>query len=305
MLKRTFNQKLTMIAIAIFVIFSLIWAYLKFVLEPTQTQLDIIGGTYGLLALYGGIVGLLVARKWGGLKSLIGRAITFLSLGLLAQEFGQLVYTYLGTTLDEIPYPSVGDIGYMGSVFLYIAAAIMLAKATGFRFGVRALRGKLVAVIVPLIILAISYAAFLRDYEFDWSNPLVIFLDFGYPLGQSIYIAIALLVFLLSRKLLGGVMRPVILFLLGALCIQYISDYTFLYKNANETWEVAGINDYMYLVSYLVMTIAILRFGALAKKLKLDATNLATPEQSTIQPVVASVPDDQDTTTPQNPEAQS
>lgn len=261
------NKKLSIISVFIFGIFTLAWIYLRFTVEATQSQLDILGGTYGLMALYGGIVGLKVSSKWGGRKSLIGCAIMLIALGLLAQEFGQIVYTYLGITTGDIPYPSIGDIGYFGSVLLYIAGVAVLAKATGFHINIRSLSNKLQAVVIPVALLLVSYTAFLRGYEFDWANPLVVLLDFGYPLGQAVYISIAILVFLLSRKLLGGIMRPVVLFLLGALCVQYFADYTFLYKNANETWEVAGMNDYMYLVAYFVMTTALLRFNTVVNKL--------------------------------------
>src|SRR5579872_3006438 len=66
-------------------------------------------GVYGVMALLGGILGLRVSKKWGGLGSLLGRAILLISVGLLAQEFGQLYYAYLTDIKHiEIPYPSVG-----------------------------------------------------------------------------------------------------------------------------------------------------------------------------------------------------
>jgi len=34
------------------------------------------------------------SRKWGGLRSVMGKAILMFSLGLVAQEFGQLSYAF-------------------------------------------------------------------------------------------------------------------------------------------------------------------------------------------------------------------
>jgi hypothetical protein len=85
-------------------------------------------------------------------------------------------------------------------------------------------------------------------------------LDFGYPFGQAIYISIAILAFLFSRRLLSGLMRPKILLILAALCMQYASDFTFLYQSHHNTWKAGGVNDYMYLIAYFIMTIALLSF---------------------------------------------
>ena len=107
--------------------------------------------------------------------------------------------------------------------------------------------------------LIFSYFFFLRDYQFDWSNPLKIFLDFGYPLGQAIYVSIAILTYVLSKGVLGGVMKPKILFLVFALIIQYLADYNFLLQAANSTWQNGGYGDLIYLIAYLLMALSLLQ----------------------------------------------
>ncbi len=90
-------------------------------------------------------------------------------------------------------------------------------------------------------------------------------LDFGYPLGQAIYVSLAILVAFLSRSTLGGVMRMPTLCLLYALVFQYFCDFTFLYQVQHGTWYVGGINDYMYFASYFFMTISL---GFIGTKLR-------------------------------------
>ncbi len=241
-------------------------------------QAEQYSAVYGIMALFGGLIGLGVSKAWGGYKSLIGKFTLLLSLGLLAQEFGQIAYslhTYLFHT--EIPYPSVGDAGYFGSVILYCAAVFYLIKALKLKTTLASSINKLWVGVIPLVLLISSYVFFLRGYEFDFSQPLTVFLDFGYPLGQAIYISLALLALVLSRKYLGGRMKPVVLFLIVALFAQYVSDFTFLYSVSRETWQTAGINDYMYLVSYFLMTIALLKLGGVIRKLRSE-TNTPTPE---------------------------
>lgn len=224
---------------------------------------------YGVMALWGGIWGVVISKKWGFTKSIMGKSILMFSLGLFAQEFGQIVYAYLSFVLHiQIPYPSLGDVGYFGSIPLYIYGVWLLGQAAGVKIKLQSVFSKIQAIIIPLIMLSIGYLLFLHGYKFDWSNPLKIFLDFGYPLGQAIYISIALLSYLLSRDVLGGVMRNKILFILFALLIQFFSDYTFLYQSNQGTWMAGGINDFMYLNAYFLMTLGLIQMMTALKKLQ-------------------------------------
>lgn len=263
MVSQLFKSKYFIFGSVIFLALTAWWVYLgQNDLVGETDQAELFSASYGMMALYGGILGLFVSQKWGGLKSLIGKSVFFISLGLLAQEFGQIsysAYTYLFH--EEIPYPSVGDIGYFGSVLLYIVAIFYLIKALSPKSALSSKINLLWVIAVPLILLVGSYLFFLNGYEFDFSNPLLVFLDFGYPLGQAFYISLAILAFLLSRRYLGGLMKPIVLFLIFALFMQYISDFMFLYRVNRDLWETGGINDYTYLVSYFVMTSALIAAG--------------------------------------------
>ena len=246
------------------------YVYIHF-LDFNQTEhiRQIWGSSYQILAIFGAIVGFGVSHRWGGYKSVIGRAAFYFSLGLLLQTFGQSVSSYYNFIQGEsIPYPSLGDVGFMGSVFAYIAGAYFLLKATGFTISSRSVRGKVLAILLPIVILAGSYFLFLQGYQFDWTNKLKIFLDFGYPLGQAVYVSMALLAFLMSQKYLGGIMKKPLLLLIAALVFQYISDFTFLYQSNAGTWTVGGINDCMYCISYFLMALSLLSLGATFNKIK-------------------------------------
>lgn len=224
---------------------------------------------YGVMALFGAICGISISFKWGGLRSVMGKAILLFSLGLLAQEFGQLTYAYFSFFKHiDVPYPSLGDIGYFGSIPLYILGVIYLSKASGVKISTSSLVSKLQAIIIPIIMLAVGYVLFLQDYTFDPVSPLRTVLDFGYPLGQAVYISLAILTYLLSKHVLGGIMKNKILFILFALCVQFLCDYTFLYQSSRGTWAAGGVNDYMYLVAYFLMTIGLIQFGIVLSKLK-------------------------------------
>lgn len=218
------------------------------------------GASYQIITLLGGIWGLFIAASWGGLKSVMGRSILAFSLGLLFQTFGQSVFSYYNIVAHvEIPYPSLADIGYFGSIPLYIYGALMLGRASGVTISLKSFTSKFQAVLIPLIMLSLSYFFFLRGYEADWSDPVRLFLDFGYPLGQAIYVSLAFLVFLLSQKTLGGIMKHRVLFILLALVVQYLADYNFLYQALAGSWGLSGYGDVIYLVAYLLMTIGLIQ----------------------------------------------
>lgn len=225
----------------------------------TTDHRQIFAATYGVMALWGALWGLKTSREWGGVKSLFGKAILMFTLGLFLQEFGQLAYSYYIYYLHiEVPYPSLGDIGYFGSIPLYAYGAYLLAQTAGIKFAIQSGWDRAKVYLFPILLLLTSYTMFLRNYEFDWTNPLVILLDFGYPLGQAMYISIALLTYVICRKVLGGVMRSRIMLIVVAFFFQYVADFMFLYQNSQQTWDVGRLNDYMYLVSYTAMTIALL-----------------------------------------------
>lgn len=267
-LKNTRKTTIILLTLA-FIGFWILITYFPAKFSNINAAKTMFTNTYGIIAFIGGVFALFVSRYWGGYKSLIGKAIFLFGLGLLAQEFGQLMYAYyIYVKKIDVPYPSLGDIGYLGSVFLYIMAVYQLLKATGSKFSLVTISGKLQALVIPLL-LAISYMVFLKGYSFSGSSALKIILDFGYPLLQATYVALALLTFTLSRKYLGGIMRPVILLVLVSLIIQYISDFSFLYQVKQESWAPAGVNDLIYLVSYGFMSISLLGFESIFSKMRM------------------------------------
>ena len=194
------------------------------------------------------------------MKSIMGRAITALSAGLLFQVLGQSVFSYYNLFAGvEMPYPSLADLGYFGSIPFYTYGILMLAKASGIKLTWESFLRQIRFTVIPAVVLGFSYFHFLRGYEFDWTAPLKTFLDFGYPLGQAFYVSLALLAYLLSRKTLGGAMKTKVLFILAALAVQYLADYNFLYQVTNETWGVSGYGDVIYLTGYFLMALGLIQ----------------------------------------------
>lgn len=262
------KEFLAKIVILLFLLFTIWWVTLQFMHLPNDSiENQIFAAVYGVIAFIGGISGLFIARKWGGLSSIMGKSIFLFSLGLIFQEIGQISYSYFIYFLkQEVPYPSMGDFFFYSTIPLYILAIFYLAQASGIKISLTSFKGKVGAFLIPIIMLLLSYFIFLQGYQFDWTNSIKIFLDFVVPFGQAIYISFAILTYILTKSTLGGMMRNKILLILLALLAQYVADWTFLYQASNNIWYAGGINDYMYLFSYFLMTIGLLNLKTLSYK---------------------------------------
>lgn len=264
----------SIISLFLYIALSAWWVMVQFLPFDTDANRELFSATYGVMALWGGIIGLIVSKRWGGGKSALGRALMNFSIGLLLQVFGQIsysAYTYLFHI--EIPYPSIGDIGFFGSIFFYIMGAWHLATTVGIGLALDKFVNKICAFIIPTASIFAAYMFFRDNLEFIADEPLTTLLNFGYPFGQAIYVSIALLAYLLSWKLLGGIMRPKLSLLLLSLILQYASDFVFLVQTFNETWLTAGFNELMYLSAYFMMTMSLVFLDNTFGRRKSNNTN--------------------------------
>src|ERR1039458_3259554 len=152
------------------------WISFQHVVSNQGPSVNWFENTYGLMALIGSIIGLFAMKKWGGVKTVLGKSLMFFSLGLFAQEAGQLISSYYTQVAKEsLPYPSVGDVAYFGSLLLYICAALFLARVAGVRFSLKQVSYKAIAIAVPVILLTVSYLILLHNHQYDTSKPLTVF----------------------------------------------------------------------------------------------------------------------------------
>lgn len=268
----TQSKKYIWFSVALFLSLCLWWGLLQLPSIATSENREIFSSVYGVMALWGGLWGIYESKKWGGTKSVLGKAVLLLSIGLLLQVFGQVAYSAYTYILGvEIPYPSIGDVGYFGSIFFYIGGAWYLASIVGIKYALDKFINKLLCIAIPVLSLVVYYFAFFKVVEADFSHPLVTFLNFGYPFGQSVYLGISLVAIVLSRTLLGGTMKPRLSLLLFSLLVQYASDFVFLLQTNAGTWVTAGFNELMYLSAYFLMTMSLVSLDkAVTLKVKQD-----------------------------------
>jgi hypothetical protein len=215
---------------------------------------------YGLMPLFGGILGFLAARKWGLLKSAMGKALLFFSLGLIMWGLGEMIWSYYNfVERIEIPYPSIADIFFVLSWPLWGVGVWYMSYATGAKYGLKSKIGKIQLFSIPIVAALFSYYLLVmvaRGGTFDISGDwMKIFFDIAYPLFDVIVLAIGALVFGLSFKFLGGKYKwPVIITLFGFI-INYFADFGFSYTTTvgsfyNGNWVDLLFTSAMFVISF-------------------------------------------------------
>ena len=231
-------------------------------------DIQIWGASYQILAFWGALCGLIFSRYWGGWKSVMGRVNIYFALGLCAELFGNSISSYYTITGGTLPYPSIADLGFFATIPLYTLGAFMLARAGGAKVQIRSFWNIAQIILIPVLMLCISAYFFLQGYVFDWTQPLKVFLDFGYPLGDAIYISSAILALSLTWRTLGGIMRFPILTFIAALVAQYAADFTFLYVNSQGGFIVGGLTDHLYLLAYFLMAASLIQLAVTFRHIK-------------------------------------
>jgi hypothetical protein len=261
-LKESIAKKIIIVPFILLVILT-IWRVVLILNHSPQGGYDIQiwAATYQVIAWFGAISGFYFASLWGGWKSIVGKANLAFAIGLLLQSFGQSVFSYFFYKGIEVPYPSLADIGFFGSIPFYMFGAFLLLRLLHSKSSFKSAKNITLAFSIPIIVLLLSYLEFLKGYQFDWTNKLKIFLDFGYPFGQAIYVGLAIGAFIFSFNNLSGIMKKPMLLFIFSLFMQYISDYIFLYTSNNGTFVGGGIVDYLYLVAYFLMAVSLIELG--------------------------------------------
>ena len=220
------------------------------------------GLSIDLLALFGGILGLHTAKHWGYFKSAVGKGILFLSSGLLIWSVGNFVFSYYVFFLNSnIPYPSLADGFFIIAWPLWFAGVYYLSQATGVKYGLKRKMGQLYLIIVPIISIAISYYLLVtvaREGSITSGGGLLkVFFDFAYPLGDTIIITLAFLVYGLSLKYLGGKYRLPILIILFGFVLMFLADFSFSYTTTLGTYYGGSPFDLLFVAALFAISFGI------------------------------------------------
>ena len=209
------------------------------------------GLSYALLAMFGGIFGIGSAYRWGGIKSSMGRALFYLSSGLLTWGFGNVVWTFYVLVLNvDVPYPSLADLFYIISWPLWGAGLYYLGTAAGIKFKLRSKSSLIPIATLPLLMIAFSYYLIIvlaRGGVFiDNQDLLKTMFDLAYPFLDAIIVAEIFLIFGLTFKQVQKRYRTPLTFLLLGILTNYVADFMFSYSTTNGTFYDGSVVDMLF-----------------------------------------------------------
>jgi hypothetical protein len=227
---------------------------------------------FGLTPLIGGLIAMCQSRKWGGLKSAVGKAVFFIGLGVFLWGAGETVWSYYNFVLNvPAPYPSLADLGFAPSIFFYGLGAMYLSRATGARFGLRSKMAKVFVTIAPVVVLIFAYYLLVIVARGgvlipDGEASLTMLLDIVYPLGDFVALAIAVIVSGLSFKYWGGKYLPDIIAILLGLFVMFVADTVFSYTTTLGTYYNANFGDLLLMLGTALLTYGALGFSTLKSR---------------------------------------
>lgn len=224
---------------------------------------------FGLVPLIGGIAGMENAKIWGGLRSALGKALFFVSFGLLLWGLGETIWSYYNFVEHvPAPYPSLADIGFAPSIFFWVLGIAYLSKATGALFALKKFHfAKLLVILVPMILLLPSYyiqISLARGGTLVPDNETVLktVLDIVYPFGDFLALTLAGVVSVLSYKYFGGIYRQAVSFILAGTALMYVGDSIFSYTTTKGTYYNANWGDLILTTGLFFITFGILAFAS-------------------------------------------
>jgi hypothetical protein len=258
-------QKITAVYFVAMVAF---WACLYFADRKSGNLNYWYSFLFGLIPLFAGIVGMFKARIWGGLKSSLGKAVFFISLGLALWGSGETIWSYYNFFKHvPAPYPSVADIGFAPSIFFWILGTAFLSVATGALFALKKSHmTKVFVIIAAFVLLVPSYYIQVHLARGGVIVPsgepaLKAVLDIAYPFGDFLALLFAATVFALSYKYFGGIYRRAVIYILAGLLVIYAGDTVFSYTTTKGTYYNADFGDLILATGLFLLSFGILAFA--------------------------------------------
>ncbi len=211
-----------------------------------------------ILPLTGGIIGLRNSFRWGGTKSMVGKSSMALSLGLVAWSGGMIIWNYyLFFTTISVPYPSWADAIFVLSWPLWTYGIWKLSGVIGVKLALRKVSKSFIILPIAIILLSIYLLVYIARGGITYENPLKLFFDLFYPLGDIVILTVTTSVYFLSRNFLGGIYKIPVLILLFGFVLNYFSDFLFSYTTTNGTYYNGHFVDFLFTTTMFVLSLSL------------------------------------------------
>jgi diguanylate cyclase (GGDEF)-like protein len=193
---------------------------------------------YNVVYLLGSVVCWQAARRVHA-ERLAWRAM---SVGLLANVLGNVVYTLVIARMDDEPFPSVADTFYLAAYPAMYVAIIALIRNRAPRFQASMWLDGLVGGFGAA---AVTIAVFLRPaLEITAGDPAAVAVNLAFPVADVLLLALLVAV----ASMLGLRSEPTLLLIAGGLGCFLVSDIVFLDLVAQDLYVEGGPLDLGWLI---------------------------------------------------------
>lgn len=176
--------------------------------------------------------------------SALGRALAFLSIGLLSYGVGDLLWLYYNLGGVEVPYPSFADVFYLVRVPLASYGLLMLLKNIELPID---LGTKRKLMLLPAAAFAVVFSFFALSRLADNVPALEKALNVAYPFGDVVVLSFSLGLLVLFR---GSAMeRPVRTISFGFILLA-LADFAFSWAVSSGAYYTGSLVDGLHLLAF-------------------------------------------------------
>ncbi len=255
------------VLLAYFIGLVLFWLELNFIgKSKTGFPNYFFSFLFSVVPLLCGFLGMFFAKSWGWLKSSMGRAVFFVSLGSFCWGSGSMLWSYYNFFKDiPMPYPSLADVGFLAASLFWIIGVINLSRPSGARSGSKNKKGKFLLLLIPTVVIAFSYyflVAVARGgvLTSSFNDYVKLFFDLAYPISDVMILTLSLVIFSLSINYLGGKYKMTVLNLLAGFVIMYFADFTFSYTTTIGSFFNGDFGDLLFATALFLVSFSIMGF---------------------------------------------
>jgi diguanylate cyclase (GGDEF)-like protein/PAS domain S-box-containing protein len=203
-------------------------------------------------------------------------------LATLSWGLGQVAWLYLESFVgDEVPFPSLADVGYFS--FAPLVAAGLLLLPSNSQTVANRLRTVLDGLMIASSLALVSWVLVLGPLiDAGADSPLALFISLWYPMGDVVVVTIVLFMVVRSRQAGSG---PMPLALIGTGLVTFsVSDSGFTYQTITKAYASGAVLDLGWFVGFTLILLAARRPAAQPRP---DADDNDTRPLGVLMPYIA------------------
>ncbi|MCX6817328.1 MAG: hypothetical protein NTU57_00540 [Candidatus Aenigmarchaeota archaeon] len=180
-------------------------------------------------------------------KSAFGKSLFYISIGLLSWGLGNLVWFFYNISGSEVPYPSLADIGYLGTIPFAAYGLFLLLKSVKVK-----LDAKTVAkvIIPPLLVFLVIFPIFIYEKLFEEVPMLTKILNVVYPLGDVVFLSFALAILTITY---GSMLFKSLGIISLGFIIEAVADFAFSYTTSIGAYYTASWVDIIFTIAFFTI----------------------------------------------------